>query len=825
MAFVPIDFIKNGRTETADTPAQVAQYEWEGWTRVGPTPPTPNLDRAITPRQVQDPASVASSALRAALGPGGTAGNPATELLAGAYSSLGAYSLADPRWGAKADAKAHLIGGAITAGSAIFTSSVATFSSTDVGKLIMVRGAGPATSGSNPSRELITTISAVTNATTVTLAATAATTVTGAEWGYGSDNTAALGAVLDAIAAAGSGVLSIPPGGWAFRPITKTVSKVVITGTPDSVLYGAQNTNSNLKLLRLVGDDVTVDNFTIDFLTAVDKDAHTFIRGGADHTIQIGDDHWSGTYRARAAMTRMRIFNSRNSPLTVQGYRTILVSKNYCDTTLGNGFFIGNGDKSIRVLDNYVRNTGDDCTYIYVGDGNRSVCDSIVVSGNDYANSYAKAIAIAGCGSAVISGNRVEQTWAAAILISSFLDTGAAGTTTAANVLVADNVVEGAGRYFGTGQYKATAQAGGSYGITAGNHVHGLSIVDNIVSGSISHGIQIAGNPATDVRIHGNLLLDNAGRPVSVANVGSAGDHVVGLSVCDNKSSGSAGGMEIGKARNVKISGNETSKYNVSGTGNYGLILGYLTDGEVGNNVLFNTDGATGGFYYANGSVNTQITRRGNAYITAGGTTPDVTFNDKATAAQIDTASVAADPAITAAISAAAAGGWTPGNHGLISWSMDPALCSGATAPTSGQVILVRLHISAATTINNIVAVVATAGTALTAGQCFAGLYSAAGAKLGETADQSSAWATTGVKTMPLTSPVAVQAGDYYVALLAVGTTPPAWARGSVIGALANIGITATTSRFGVATGSSVTALPSSLTVGATSTAYWAAAS
>lgn len=66
--------------------------------------------------------------------------------------------------------------GAATASSATFTSATGGFLATDVGKEIRIAGAGA--SGAT----LVTTISAVTNTTTVTLAATASTTVAGATY-------------------------------------------------------------------------------------------------------------------------------------------------------------------------------------------------------------------------------------------------------------------------------------------------------------------------------------------------------------------------------------------------------------------------------------------------------------------------------------------------------------------------------------------------------------------------------------------------------------------------------------------------------------------
>jgi hypothetical protein len=61
------------------------------------------------------------------------------------------------------------------------------------------------------------------------------------------------------------------------------------------------------------------------------------------------------------------------------------------------------------------------------------------------------------------------------------------------------------------------------------------------------------------------------------------------------------------------------------------------------------------------------------------------------------------------------------------------------------------LRIPVATTIISALLFLDTAGSALTSGQqCFAALYSSSGTLLSVTADQSTAWVSTGLRTMAL---------------------------------------------------------------------------
>lgn len=85
--------------------------------------------------------------------------------------------------------------GGITNGSTTFNDTNANFLLGDVGKAIIINGAG--TSGQG----FATTIAAWISATSVTLATTASTTVTNANYGYGTDDTAAIQTAINTAAA------------------------------------------------------------------------------------------------------------------------------------------------------------------------------------------------------------------------------------------------------------------------------------------------------------------------------------------------------------------------------------------------------------------------------------------------------------------------------------------------------------------------------------------------------------------------------------------------------------------------------------------------
>jgi hypothetical protein len=168
-----------------------------------------------------------------------------------------------------------------------------------------------------------------------------------------------------------------------------------------------------------------------------------------------------------------------------------------------------------------------------------------------------------------------------------------------------------------------------------------------------------------------------------------------------------------------------------------------------------------------------------------------------------------------------------PSLHGLLAWTFDPVAAAATTGPASGVVYLFGFIFGAAAQAASKVAVIVnTAGSGLTSGQNFAGLYDASGAKLAETADQSGVWNSTGFKLMSLTSsPTLTYGSFYYLAYLPNGSTVPQLARASGSGTQVTDGNLSAPSLRYCQSGSGVTALPSSIALGSSTAlgvAYWA---
>ena len=132
---------------------------------------------------------------------------------------------------------------------------------------------------------------------------------------------------------------------------------------------------------------------------------------------------------------------------------------------------------------------------------------------------------------------------------------------------------------------------------------------------------------------------------------------------------------------------------------------------------------------------------------------------------------------------------WNAVDRGWLTQNYDIATLANQTPiATAGRMEAVRVKLPFAALVTNVLTYAQAGGSVLTAGQCFAALYSSAGARIGVTADQASAWASTGLKTMALASgSFSCPAGDYYVAFWFNGTTGPAFVRHSVAGGVGQL--------------------------------------
>jgi hypothetical protein len=173
-----------------------------------------------------------------------------------------------------------------------------------------------------------------------------------------------------------------------------------------------------------------------------------------------------------------------------------------------------------------------------------------------------------------------------------------------------------------------------------------------------------------------------------------------------------------------------------------------------------------------------------------------------------------------------------PADNGFTGWSV-PLIYPSAASITSGEGVAAgtmrgtRIRRFAGGTISNLYICVTTAGATLS--NCFAALYGSDGALFGQTADQSTAWQSTGVKQMALASPAAdVPSGDIFVCFWFNGTTAPTLMRiGYALSATQmNYGLSAANSNFFHANTGLTTTAPATIgTKTASGLGFWVAVS
>lgn len=182
----------------------------------------------------------------------------------------------------------QLSDGSITAASAVLSSASAVFSVADIGKAIVVNGAG-ASAG-----PLQTTIVAFTSSTQVTLASSAIMTVAHAALAYGTDDTAAIKAGCAALTAAGGGELWFPQGMYWYD---STVFTDVLTGVTLRGVnrYGSQiaTPNPNATMFYIAGNGGKIT--TLGLVSLVPGVANEFLRvAGTENVVE--DLYFSGDH-------------------------------------------------------------------------------------------------------------------------------------------------------------------------------------------------------------------------------------------------------------------------------------------------------------------------------------------------------------------------------------------------------------------------------------------------------------------------------------------------------------------------------------------------
>ncbi|MER7464041.1 phage tail protein [Streptomyces sp. NPDC097981] len=134
-------------------------------------------------------------------------------------------------------------------------------------------------------------------------------------------------------------------------------------------------------------------------------------------------------------------------------------------------------------------------------------------------------------------------------------------------------------------------------------------------------------------------------------------------------------------------------------------------------------------------------------------------------------------------------GSWLPSDLGFAGWTFDPALTGSGQNLLAGYVYLCGINLRTATTVNGVVFYSCGYGGGALNANSFAGLYTAAGIRVGVTAALSGIFTPNEGATVvcPLTAAYSAPAGNYWVAIVTNGQTASPY-NGPVLARGANLG-------------------------------------
>ncbi|WP_129112334.1 glycosyl hydrolase family 28-related protein [Burkholderia pseudomallei] len=230
--------------------------------------------------------------------------------------------------------------GAITSGSAVLTSASGTFSSSDIGKPIIVSGAASA------GLPLVTTIASVSSATSATLSANASTTVSGASYVYGTDDTSAINAAVASIRLTG-GIIYFPRGTYMqTSTITENNQYVMFLGDGGAIDGNQTFTNTWANIVSSAATRVVwagAANGTMLNIQPVDDGAHAPLNGNG-----VTGMMWDCAERAQIGWLFKTLRNGKFSDSSVVRCTNINISLG----TTTNNVYGGNVSLSGNVFDN-----------------------------------------------------------------------------------------------------------------------------------------------------------------------------------------------------------------------------------------------------------------------------------------------------------------------------------------------------------------------------------------------------------------------------------------------------------------------------------------
>lgn len=399
--------------------------------------------------------------------------------------------------------------GSILAGSHNFVATSGSFSSTDIGKIISIGGAG--TAGTFP---LTTTISLFSDATHVSLTAAAATAVTASPSVWGTDNTSAIQAALTYLSARGANginsVLRIPhqEGVFLSRSIIAGSNLIIEGGGQIDLIDDGTTTGVSLSILNAA--NVQVRDFTLSSTNAVSR------------TGLLGNLRIEGSQNIK--IVNINVIGSSSTGIFTRQSYDILYEGVTVSETWADGIHTTRGCKRVRCVNCHVAHTGDDGISfigIVTDDGitNYGPIEDVTVQGCHVYNvtkSVGRGITFYGVHRGSIIGNSVDTTYDAGILLG-----GITGLVNGVSTYFNYDVSESANQVYNPG----TSLTGAEVGIFV-SYARNVTVNGNTIDNSPGDGITVFA-VAKDIIVSNNAVSRITGRGIIQNQVSTSDSRVI----------------------------------------------------------------------------------------------------------------------------------------------------------------------------------------------------------------------------------------------------------------------------------------------------------
>lgn len=425
--------------------------------------------------------------------------------------------------------------------------------------------------------------------------------------GDGSDETAAIQAAVNGA----TGVLFFPAGTYRFRSLSLTSSDVMIQGEGDSThLLSTYLSTDSKPAIRWIGSRIGMRNLKLEAEVKIPPQAGF----GSYDLLKIGGN---GTdFEVGVTIDNVTFIHGGGC----NAYRTseVLIQNSRYVGSHGNSFGSVEVRQDVQIINNVASYGNDDLIAI--------TCDATVPGGTQRAviannvlhHSDAKAIACSGVDLCVISANSIEMTYAPGIQI--FADS-VFGLEASNRIQVINNVIRDAGKYFGEGAMHANAGTAGHGIYIAGDEI---KVLGNTIMGSRLRGITCPGGRR--VSIGGNTINGAGQNAIFVGNPDvNTYDMFTDLDIIGNIMMATVSGISVGCGRRAKIANNSVSQWGGSGE-TRAIYFGYISESQINDNLLNNTNGGTYGLRGRPGAANPQCVYMNNPVLVPDGTAPEGGF-------------------------------------------------------------------------------------------------------------------------------------------------------------------------------------------------------